>query len=151
MTRNGDISTTTLNRKGRYFALEDGTTIDIAAMLDERGNVTEPDTAIIGIYELSFDKLYRAADLRLFRDERGNKPIRSTCATIQCNSVNLRDRYFRLADGGRMNITTTLDIDLRPTTDPDAAVIAIFQLPDGLMRGIDLRPFDDPDTQESLQ
>lgn len=151
MTRNGNISTTTLNRRGRYFTLQDGTTIDIAAMLDERGNVADPDVATIGVYELQFDKLYRAADLRLFRDDLGNEPIPSTCPTINCTAVNKRDRYFRLEDGGRMDIETTLDIDLRPTLDPEAAVIAIFQLPDGVRRGIDLRAMNDPDTQESLQ
>jgi hypothetical protein len=153
MTRNGDISTTVLNRQGRYFTLEDGTTIPIEAMLDDRGNAADPDAAIVGVYELQLDQLYRVVDLRLFRDELGNEPIPSTCPTLNCTAVNLRNRnrYFRLENGGRLDIKTTLGTDLRPTTDPDAAVIAIFQLPDGCYRGIDLRPMDDPDMQERLQ
>jgi hypothetical protein len=151
MTRSGDITTTTLNRHGGFFQLEDGTIIDIAAMVDERGNVADPDAATIGIYELPCDGLYRAADLRLFSDENGSKPVRPSCPAIKCTAVNKRDRYFRLENGGRLDIATMLDIDLRPTTDPDAMTVAIFRLPDGLYRGIDLRPMDDPDNQESLQ
>lgn len=147
--RKGDITTTILNRHGSCFILEDGTILPIDAMTDDRGNVADPDAATIGIYQLACDGLYRAADLWLFQDDLGNEPMRPSSPTIECTAVNLRDRYFRLIDGNRLDIETTLDADLRPTTDPDDAVLAIFKLPDGLYRGIDLRPMRDPDNLET--
>src|ERR1700733_12263171 len=102
MARNGDITTTTLNRRGKFFQLEDGTILDITAMLDGRGNVTEPDAAIIGVYQLPDG--YRAVDLRMFEDENGSKSVSPARAPITCVSVNKRDRYFRLESGNRMDI-----------------------------------------------
>lgn len=144
-----DINTTTVSRDERKFYLEDGSTLNILVMLDADGNAARPDDAVIGIYSLS-DGEFRGVDLRLFRDDADSdsEPVaRPTSDDIRCDGVNRRGKFFRLDNGGRLNFSVMLDGDLRVTNEPDHAVVALFELPDGLFRGVDLRVFDQ-DMQE---
>lgn len=66
---------------------------------------------------------------------------------ILTTAVNRRGKFFRLEDESVLHFKTMLDIDGNVTTDPDQCILAVYQLPNGLMRGVDLRLFDD-DMQE---
>jgi hypothetical protein len=57
---------------------------------------------------------------------------------IYTTAVNRRGKFFRLEYDTIINFISMLDIDCKPTTNPDDCIIAIFQLPDGLFKGVDL-------------
>jgi hypothetical protein len=147
---NSDINTTTVNRRGKFFRLIDGTILEFTAMLDCNCNPTDnPDECIIAMYEIP-DGLFKGVDLRLFSDDNSNE--RASVTDIQCTAINRREMFFRLIDGTILEFTAMLDCNCNPTDNPDECVVAICKLPDGLFRAIDLRILDDhPDMWETLQ
>lgn len=65
---NSDINTTTVNRRGKFFRLIDGTILEFTAMLDCNCNPTDnPDECVVAICKLP-DGLFRAIDLRILDD-----------------------------------------------------------------------------------
>lgn len=148
-----DIHTAILDKRRKCFHLADGTAIQFSAMLDGDCNITDDaNEAVIAIYLLP-DGRYKGPDLRLFRDTDGNRPtMRSDRNDLECVAVNLRGRFFRLDDDGRLPFSVALDHNLQPTDHHAEMTVAIVQLPDGLYRGVDLRLFteDHPDMVEAL-
>lgn len=145
------IKTTTLDRRRKCFHLADGTTLEFSAMLDGDCNVTDDaSAAVIAIYQVS-DGRYKGPDLRLFKDTDGNAPMAYLDCDVKVIAVNVRGKFFRLDDGTTLPFVAGLDIDLQPTNNADAIVVAIAQLSDGLFRGVDLRLFKDTDMIEVLQ
>lgn len=139
----GDIHTTTVDRHGRFFRLVDGNVLKFAAMLDIDGNVTSnPDDCILAVYQLPGGSL-KGVDLRLF-ETPGTRHVHTD---ICCKALNRRGRFFRLEDDNVLKFTTMLDIDCKPTNNPDDCVLAVFQLPCGLLRGVDLRIFGEDDQE----
>lgn len=65
----GDLHTTGVNRRGKFFRLIDDTILVFSKMLDINCNPTEnPDDCIIAVYQLP-DGEYRGVDLRLFHED----------------------------------------------------------------------------------
>lgn len=148
-----DIHTTILDKRRKCFHLADGTVVEFSAMLDRHCNITDDvSEAVIAIYMLS-DGRYKAIDLRLLSDTDGNEPtMRLNCDNLECEAVNLRGRFFRLCDNGKLPFSIALDHNLQPTNSHDEMTVAIYLLPEGLYRGVDLRIFteDHPDMLEAL-
>lgn len=137
----GDIHTTTVDRHGKFFRLADDTILKFAAMLDIDGNVTSnPDDCVLAVYQLPGGS-FKGVDLRLFE-----MPRRSH-VDIHATALNRRGKFFRLEDDNVLKFTAMLDIDCKPTDNPDDCVLAVFQLPNGLLRGVDLRIFGDDDQE----
>ncbi len=70
--------------------------------------------------------------------------------TLQAVAVNRKGQYFRLDDDSKLPFCAMMDANGEDTEDPDACVIALFQLPNGRFSGVDLRLFGD-DQQETTQ
>lgn len=70
---------------------------------------------------------------------------------IETTGVNRRGKFFRLIDDTILHFTTMLDINCKPTDDPDKCILAVYQLPDGEYRGVDLRLFHDEEWRELTQ
>ena len=67
---------------------------------------------------------------------------------IHTTAVNRRGKFFRLTDNTILRFSAMLDINHRPTENPDECVLAVYQLPDGELRGVDLRLFHEDEMQE---
>ncbi|MCP1843620.1 hypothetical protein ACVIHI_003462 [Bradyrhizobium sp. USDA 4524] len=95
-----DIHTAILDKRRRCFHLADGTAIEFSAMLDADCNITDDmNSAVIAIYMLD-DGRYKGIDLRLMSDADGNEPTMRPNCHLECEAVNLRERFFRLDDDG---------------------------------------------------
>jgi hypothetical protein len=70
---------------------------------------------------------------------------------IHTTAVNRRGKFFRLIDDTILRFTAMLDINCKPTENPDECVLAVYQLPDGEFRGVDLRLFHEDEMQELTQ
>lgn len=68
---------------------------------------------------------------------------------IYTTAVNRRGKFFRLEDNTIINFISMLDINGKLTDNPDDCIVAIFQLPDGFLKGVDLRLFRDDDMLET--
>jgi hypothetical protein len=152
----GFLNSATVNRNDQCFEYA-GHRIDWLTMLDGDCNLVEnANECAIAVYKFSQEE-WTAVDLRLFR-ENGSKSKEhlawlksATFGEIMGVAVNRRAQCFRLEDDSTIPFTAMIDIDGDITSDPNACVVAIFQLPDGLYRGLDLRVLDDPDITETLQ
>jgi len=67
---------------------------------------------------------------------------------IHTTAVNRRGKFFRLIDDTILPFTQMLDIKGNVTNNPDECVLAVYQLPSGLFRGVDLRLFEREDMME---
>jgi hypothetical protein len=113
---NSDINTTTVNRRGKFFRLIDGTILEFTAMLDCNCNPTDnPDECIIAMYEIP-DGLFKGVDLRLFSDDNSNE--RASVTDIQCTAINRREMFFRLEDDTTIKFTAMLDCNCNQPTTP---------------------------------
>jgi hypothetical protein len=157
MTMASFVHTATANRREQCFDFK-GEKIDWRAMLDIDCNPTDDGSdAVVAIYEFDPDQ-FVAIDLRLFRetgssDGRHLKWLESNATIAQMNgtAVNRRGKFFRLENDGVLPFKRMLDIHGNVTTDPDSCIVAVFELPNGLYRGLDLREFEHPDNTETLQ
>jgi hypothetical protein len=69
----GDIHTTAINRRGKFFRLIDDNILRFSKMLDINLNPTEnPDECILAVYQLP-DGEFRGVDLRLFHEAEWNE------------------------------------------------------------------------------
>lgn len=153
----GFLNSAIVNRNDQCFEYA-GHHIDWFKMLDGDCNpVDDSDDCAIAVYKFSQEE-WTAVDLRLFR-EKGSKSKEHlawlTIANKQrhvCGvAINRRGKFFRLADDNIVPFKCMIDINGNVTSDPDACIVAIYQLPCGLYRGLDLRVCDDPDVAETLQ
>lgn len=76
------------------------------------------------------------------------RKVKAMASDIHTTGVNRRGKFFRLIDGTRLMFTRMLDIECKPTENPDECILAVYQLPDGEFRGVDLRLFHDDEMQE---
>lgn len=67
---------------------------------------------------------------------------------IPATAVNRRGKFFRLLDDTILPFTTMLNINGKVTDNPDDCILAVYQLPGGLFRGVDLRLFEREDMME---
>lgn len=68
---------------------------------------------------------------------------------IPTTAVNRRGKFFRLIDDTILPFTTMLDISGNVTSNPDDCILAVYHLPNGIMRGVDLRMFEREDMMET--
>jgi hypothetical protein len=142
-----DIHTTTVDRSGKFFRLVDGNVLKFTTMLDIDGNVTtNPDDCVLAVYQLPGGS-FKGADLRLFEDAQWSGHVHRD---IACKALNRRGRFFRLEDDNVLKFTVMLDIDCKKTDNPDDCVLAVFQLPNGLFRGVDLRMFNEHEDMQEI-
>jgi hypothetical protein len=147
----------TANRREHCFDYM-GVKIDWRTMLDNDLNPTdEASEAVVAVYEFDPDQ-FVAIDLRLFRETGSDdsKHLKwlegiATAAEINGTAMNRRGKFFRLENDGRLPWKCMLDIAGNVTTDPDCCIVAVFELPNGLYRGLDLRDIEYPDNVETLQ
>ncbi len=152
----GFLNYATVNRREQCFEYA-GHRIDWLTMLDCDCNFVEnADDCAIAVYKFS-QKEWTAVDLRLFREKESKSKehlawlTSATSGEIKGVSVNRRAQCFRLEDDSTIPFAAMIDINGDITSDPIACVVAIFQLPDGLYRGLDLRVLDDAEMAETLQ
>jgi hypothetical protein len=153
----GFLNSATINRNDRCFEYA-GHRIDWLTMLDGACNLVEnADDAAIAVYKFSQEE-WTAVDLRLFREKgseaREHLPWLKSATSCDAPAgvwINRHGKFFRLEDDTVVPFKCMIDINGDVTSDSNACIVAIFQLPDGLYRGLDLRVLDNPEFAEILQ
>lgn len=129
------LHSATVNRRAQCFHYE-GAMIDWDVMLDINLRPTDDASeAFVVIYEWDRDE-FTAIDLRLFRETESNSNKHQvwldSAMSIEINgaAINPSGKFLRLVDD---------------TIIPFIAVngVAVFQLPDGLYRGIDIKALNE--------
>lgn len=146
-----DISTTVMNRSGQHFTLIDGTTLEWLCMIDLNGAITEnSDDCVLAIIP-TLSGLLTGLDTRLFYEKPNVAVMCPTCGDLECAGFNRMGRFFRLEDNSILKFVATLDAKCA-MDDSNNYVVAVYKLPDGLLRAVDVRALDAyPELHETLQ
>jgi hypothetical protein len=144
-----EIATAAMNRDHRRFVLIDGEILDWICMLDVNGAITvNANECRVAIIRNS-SGFYEGIDTQMFYERPDKKVMLPACPDIALAGFNRTGRFFR-ADNSILKFIATLNAKCEPVDSDDYAV-AVYQLPDGLLKAVDVRVLDAyPELHEAL-
>jgi hypothetical protein len=131
-----EITMGAINRAQKRFVLVDGEIRDWKYMLTTDGAITEnPSECRVAIIRNS-NGFYEGIDTLLFYERPDQTVMCPTCGDLALAGFNRSRRYFRLDDNSILPFIATLP------ADSDEYIVAVYKLPDGLIKAVDIRTLD---------